>query len=167
MSLPITEQPRTEVAWVDVADVPVATVRYDGITQDALVTCIDEGFNVLRAAIDAGVVAPAGSPLAVYHGDPSATFDAEIAFPVVTALTGEFEHAGVVVRPSVLAGGRYATVTHLGGYDGLGPAWGNLLGAVGAAGEQPAGRYVEVYLTEPSPEADPATMRTELFAPLA
>ena len=165
--MPITEQPRTEAAWIDVADVPVAAIRYDGVTLDTLAACFDEGFNVLRAAIDAGVVVPAGPPLAVYHGDPTATFDVEIAFPVVTALTGEYEHAGVVVRASALAGGRYATVTHLGGYDGLGPAWGNLLGAVGAAGEQPAGRFVEVYLTQPSPEADPATMRTELFAPLA
>ncbi|HEY5854542.1 MAG TPA: GyrI-like domain-containing protein [Aldersonia sp.] len=166
MSLPITEQPRTEVEWLDVADVPLAAIRYDGITQDALVTCFDEGFNALRAAIEAGVVVPAGSPLAVYHGDPSATFDAEIAFPVVTPLTSESEHAGLVVRPSVVAGGRYATVTHVGGYDGLGPAWGGLLGAVAAAGAQPEHRFVEVYVTEPSPEADPATMRTELFAPV-
>lgn len=166
MTLPLSEQPRTNVEWVDVPDVPLATIRFDAITQDALVPCFDAGFAALRDAIDAGVVVPAGPPLAVYHGDPSATFDAEIAFPVVTPLAGESEHLSALVRPSVVPAGRYATVTHVGGYDGLGHAWGNLLAAVGAAGEQPAVRFVEVYLTEPSPEADPATMRTDLFVPV-
>lgn len=166
MSLPITEQPRTVIEWFDVPDVPLAAIRYDGITQDSLVESFDGGFNALRTAIEAGVVVPSGPPLAVYHGDPTARFDLEVAFPVLTPLTGESEHAGLVVRPSVVAGGRYATVTHVGGYDGLGLAWGGLLGAVAASGAQPEGRFVEVYLTEPNPEADPATMRTELFAPV-
>lgn len=84
----------------------------------------------------------------------------------MTPLTGESEHAGLFVRAPVVAGGRYATVTHVGEYDGLGPPWGGLLGAVGLSGALPEGRFVEVYATEPSPAADPAAMRIELFAPV-
>ena len=41
------------------------------------------------------------------------------------------------------------------------------MGQVAAAGETPELPFWEVYVTEPSPEMDPADLRTDLFTRLA
>ena len=66
------------------------------------------------------------------------------------------------VTASVLPAGRIARGVHSGSFDGLGDAWGALIGAVAADGLTPGSTMWEVYLTEPSPDMDPADLRTEL-----
>ena len=60
------------------------------------------------------------------------------------------------------SGGRVARTVHAGGYDGLGEAWGSLIGWAAEQGLAPTGEMWEVYLTEPTPDGDPADNRTEL-----
>lgn len=72
----------------------------------------------------------------------------------------------LVARASALPGGRVATAAHLGGYDRLGEAWQTFMGALEAQGLRAAVPFWEVYTTEPSPEMDPATLRTDLFTVL-
>ena len=68
-----------------------------------------------------------------------------------------------MLTASELPAGTIARTTYVGGYDGLGAAWGAFLGEIGASGRAPDVPFWEVYVTEPSPDADPATMRTDLF----
>ena len=58
-----------------------------------------------------------------------------------------------------------ATVSHLGGYDGLPRAWGDLMQRVADDGNQPALPFWEVYVSEPGTDVDPSTLRTDLVTP--
>jgi effector-binding domain-containing protein len=147
-------------------DTAIAAVRFEHATQATLIEAFDGGFGALGAAAAAGAVQPAGPAVAVYHGDPMGEFDLEVAFPVLEPLAAEAEFAGRVIRPSTIEGARCAVATHIGGYDGLGAAWGSVVAAVTADGADIPGRWIEVYVTQPGPDVDPATMRTELIAPV-
>jgi effector-binding domain-containing protein len=164
--LPISEVPRSEVEWIEFDDVATAAIRFDQITQATLIEVFDKGFGTLGAAADAGAFVPAGPAVAVYHGDPMAVFDLEVALPVAVPLANEVEFANHRLRPSVVRGGRCAVRSHVGAYDGLGDAWQSVVAAVLASGAVLSDRWIEVYVTEPGPDVDPATLRTELIAPV-
>ena len=70
------------------------------------------------------------------------------------------------IVPSELPAGRVAVVSHLGGFDGLGRAWGRLLGEIQGRGLSAGTPFWESYVTEPSPDMDPATLRTDLYCPV-
>jgi effector-binding domain-containing protein len=56
-----------------------------------------------------------------------------------------------------------ARLVHAGGYDQLGEAWGRLGAWIAGQGLTPGADLWEVYVTGPSPDTDPADLRTELF----
>jgi effector-binding domain-containing protein len=60
-----------------------------------------------------------------------------------------------------------ARVVHAGSFDGLSEAWQRLGAWIGEQGLEPSDDYWEVYLTEPSPDMDPADLRTELNWPVS
>ena len=127
------------------------------VPMDRLPEFFDGAFGALAAAVgeqDAGVAGPA---FALYHRPPTDTADLEVGFPTVRAV----DPAGDV-RASALPGGRVARMVHAGSFAGLGPAWERLGGWIAAQGLQPGETFWEVYLTEPSPDMDPAQLRTEL-----
>ncbi len=157
---PISAMPRTTPEQVRLVAVPTAVVRRAALTMDGLRGFFDAGFAALAAA-----VTPAGPAFAIYRGDPATVFDAEIGFPVTTPLAASVP-GDVVVDPSSFPPGPALALSHVGGYDTLSQSWQALVTAVGATGAIPTSTFIEVYLTEPRPDSDPATMRTELFAPL-
>ena len=132
-----------------------AVVRHEGVTLADLRDIFDSGYGRIVAA---GVV-PTGPAFALYPGDPTATFDLEVGFPADTVPADD-----VVVESSIPGGAAY-TLTHLGGYDGLGGSWERVLTAVADDGGA-AGLLLEVYVTQPEPDMDPATLRTDLHAVL-
>ncbi|WP_169823312.1 GyrI-like domain-containing protein [Aldersonia kunmingensis] len=164
MSLPIADTPHDEVQYTEFDDVPIASIRFNGVTIDKLVELFDPAFGALGAAIGAGAFVPTGPALAVYRGDPMSSFDLEVAFPVAEALAGETEAAGQTIRPSVISGGQCAVRSHVGSFDGLGDAWGTIVTAVQSSGKSLGEQWLEVYVTQPTPDTDPATLRTELIA---
>jgi effector-binding domain-containing protein len=145
----LDEQPTAVVAAV----IPVADVA----------AFFDRVFTVLPAALADQGVTPIGAAFARYRSMPSETLDVEAGFPVDRAI----EPAGEV-EPSTLPGGAVARTVLEGGFEGLGTAWQTLATWLGASGHRPAtGGIWEVYLTEPTPDMDPADLRTELNWPLA
>ena len=58
-------------------------------------------------------------------------------------------------------------MVHAGSFDGLSEAWQRLGAWIGGQGLTPANDYWEVYVTEPSPDMDPADLRTELNWPVS
>jgi effector-binding domain-containing protein len=157
---PISAAPRTAPERVRLVAVPTAVVRRAALRMDGIRGFFDAGFAALGAA-----VTPAGPAFAIYRGDPATVFDAEIGFPVTAPLAASVP-GEVVVDPSSMPPGPALALSHLGGYDTLGQTWEKLVAAVAATGAIPTSTFIEVYVTEPGPDADPATMRTELFAPL-
>lgn len=117
----------------------------------------DNAFGRVAAAVDRQEVTPT-SAFGLYLSPPSDRLELEVGFVV----DGPIQADGDVV-PSSLPGGRAARLTHVGPYDDLSGSWGRLMAWVGEQGLAPGGPMWEVYVTEPTPETDPATLRTDLF----
>jgi effector-binding domain-containing protein len=153
--------------------VPTAVVRATGVPMATIAGFFDSAFGKAFPALFAAGVTPAGPAFARYTNttqEPEFTADIEIGFPLARPLAdlheGEpAEVDGMQVVGSELPAGDVAVTSHVGAYDGLGEAWGGLMGAIGAMGRAPGEPFWESYVTEPSPDMDPATLRTDLFCP--
>ena len=133
-----------------------ATVR-----MEALRTFFDNSFSLLFSTLDRQQVQAVGAPYARYRGQPTDTVDVEVGIPTSRLVEPEED-----VRPSELPGGEVVTATHVGAYDGLGRSYAALAGWIGEQGRAPSSSMWEVYLTEPTPDTDPATLRTQIYWPL-
>jgi effector-binding domain-containing protein len=113
-------------------------------------------------------VAPAGPPFFRYNViDMERELNVEAGVPVPTAVEGDDR-----VIAGVLPAGRYATAVHVGHYDGLIGAVDDLLRWAESQGlewdkssaedGEHWGCRLEIYLTDPSQQVDPATWETQL-----
>lgn len=143
---------------VDTAVVPIRQVAVDDLT-----AAFDAGFGELIEVLTDQGTEIAGPAFAHYVSPPADRFDLDIGMPVASPV-----QASGRVRAAELPDQRVARLVHHGGYDGLSAAWARLTEWVAEQGlpVDPAAGWWEVYVTEPSPEADPADMRTELNLPL-
>lgn len=159
--------PWAEVTFLEAPEIPtVVNVAHD-YPMAEMASLFDTTFSALFPAMGSHGLHPAGAPFSLHHRMPTDTCDLEVGIPVDRALDGPVTTpAGITLTPSVLPAGRIAVVSYLGAYDGLGPAWGDFMGAVVAAGEQPDLPFWEIYVTEPTPDTDPATLRTDLVTRL-
>lgn len=110
-----------------------------------------------------GEVFQAPGPLFSYHlrMDP-VVFDLEVGVPVGPG----FEPQGRVVA-SELPAVEVARGVHEGGYEGLGPSWGELRARLEAQGIPRTEGLWESYARGPESSSNPAAWRTELNQPLA
>ncbi|GAA2783588.1 GyrI-like domain-containing protein [Saccharopolyspora taberi] len=121
----------------------------------------DRSFQEIGRTLAAQSLAPTGPAFGLYHGIPGETAELEVGFP-----TGRpVEPTGDVVAGS-LPSGRVARLVHEGAFDGLGTSWERLGTWIGEQGLTPGSVFWEVYLTEPGPDVDPGTLRTELNWPV-
>lgn len=137
---------------------PAVIVRHLGVRAEQLAGLFDAGYRALAAS---GAVID-GPAFAVYRGDPSATFDLDIGFPVDEPLGEPVLVGDLTVQASELPGGELLGLTHVGPYDALPQSWERLVGAAAERALEPSG-FFEVYVTEPSPDIDPTILRTDLF----
>jgi effector-binding domain-containing protein len=147
----------------ELAELPAATTAVIAavVPADQLVALFDRSFSTLAAAVAGQGVAVEGPAFALYHGEPAETVDLEVGF-----VTGGTVQPDGEVRAGTLPGGRVARLVHRGGYDGLGSSWGRLRAWIEQQGLTPGRDLWEVYVTEPSPDMDPADLRTELNWPV-
>lgn len=117
----------------------------------------DRSFGELGRVLGDQGMTPRSAAFALYHGAPTDVADLEVGFATDAPVTP----AGDVVVGSLPAG-RVARSVHAGSFDGLGDAWGALMARIVERGLTPGSSMWEVYLTEPSPDMDPAALRTEL-----
>ncbi|WP_256839066.1 GyrI-like domain-containing protein [Ornithinimicrobium faecis] len=141
--------------------VPTAVVR-ERVTMDDLPGLFDRAFTTIGPVLEAQGVQPAGAAFGYYLSMPTGSFELEAGLPVTTPITD----AGEVIA-SELPAGDVARATHAGAYDTLGESWGALVAWAEEQGRTVTTRMWEVYVTDPSPEMDPATLRTDLFLLLA
>lgn len=151
-------EPLTEPTLVTREAHPAAVVRHRGVRMDQLRGLFDESFPAIAAS---GAVID-GPAFAVYRGHPEEAFDLDIGFTVAEPLAQPVAVGELTVEASELPGGELFGLTHVGSYDALGDSWARLAHAVGEQGLRMSA-FFEVYVTEPSPEIDPATLRTDLF----
>lgn len=140
--------------------------RFERVTMEGIREHFDGGFRRLAGVLAEHGILPTGAAFAHYDREPSTPFTLEVGFPVGWEHEGLEFAADAGVALSRLPGGRVARLSHVGGYEGLGAAWGRLGAFVAREEARPIGGFWEVYVTEPTPGADPAAMRTDLFMPV-
>ena len=165
------DEPVNGVRVLRAPAVPTAVVRADHVRMATIAGLFDAVFGTAFPAAFARGLKPAGAAFALYTSltegaDPVA--DVEIGFPLDGPLIEQLDDEpvevdGLRVVASVLPAGDVAVTTHLGGYDELGRAWGEFLAEIGAMGRAPATPFWETYVTDPSPDMDPADLRTDLY----
>jgi len=141
-------------------EVRVGTVRHIGPYDR-----ISQAFEQLSKLMTGAKRPPNPQLLALYYDDPDATAadrlrsDAALSFPVGTDVP-----AGLIERR--VPAGKYASLVHVGTYDGLPKAWAALKKEVAARGLRTTGAAsYELYLDDPM-KAAPGELRTELFIPV-
>ena len=113
------------------------------------------------ATVAAQGLAPAGVVFSHHFRMQPDVFDFEVGVPVATAVqeTGR-------VKAAHWPAARVAHTVYVGGYAGLGAAWGEFKAWVAAQGLQPASDLWECYAAGPESGLDSSQWRTELFQPL-
>jgi len=150
----ITEAPEIPTAVVVQRDFPM----YD------MPSLMDGTFSHLAEALAAEGIHPIGPAFSLHHRAPVATADLEVGLPVDAPLTSALElPSGYEVVGSVIPGGRVGWISHVGGYGGLAEKWGAFTEDLGESDEQMTYPFWEFYVTEPHPDMNPATLRTDLF----
>lgn len=142
---------------IETESVPAVVVR-GKIPVAELRDFFDRSFGQIGQACAAQGIVPNGPAFARYHGAPAEIVDLEVGLPTASPV-----QAAGGVEPGSLPAGRVATATHIGGYDGLGAAWGQVGDWLGEQDLTPTETLWEVYVTEPGPDVDPDTMRTDVF----
>ena len=153
----ITTEPLAQPTLVALGGGATAVVRSRSVTVATLRPLFDSGFSAIAAS---GAV-PTGPAFARYLGDPSGTFDLELGFPVAQA-PSEPVRGLVTVEASEYPSGEALALSHLGAYGSLHEDWARLADEAQRQHLDPS-EWLEVYVTEPSPETDPTTLRTDLF----
>ena len=140
-------------------DAAAATTAVIGavVTREELVNFFDRSFSTVATVLSDQDIVIESPAFARYHRPPTEDVDLEVGFVTARAVRPDRD-----VRPGSLPGGRVARLVHKGGYDQLGTSWSRLSSWIDAQGLTPGPDRWEVYVTEPSPQIDPAALRTEL-----
>src|SRR5690606_39855912 len=145
-----------EPTVVELTEATTAVIR-EVVDMAALPQFFDRAFSAIADVVGKQGVSIVGAAFARYYGVPTTSADLEVGFPTDRPV----QPPGDVVAGS-LPGGRVARVIHHGSYDRLGESWQRLQSWLEQSGHTPGVDIWEVYLTEPTPDMDPATLRTEL-----
>lgn len=148
-----------EVESTELVEQPVAVVKAT-LSASEIGSWIHQAFSSAGEVAGTQGVGPAGPPFARYHMLDGERFDIEAGFPTFKPIEAEGE-----VQPSTLPGTSAARTVHVGPFDGVQPAYAALYEWIESHGHQPSGDPWEVYLSDPNTEPDPATWRTEIYAP--
>lgn len=157
-------EPFADVLVTEVPEVPTAVVSRQSFPTAEMSSLMDACFSHLFPALAGAGVTPIGPAFALHRRMPVDTADVEIGVPIDRPLPETLTlPSGLEVSASVLPAGRAAAISHIGGYDALAEKWGEFTELVGDAGEQMTYPFWELYVTPPTPQTDPATLRTDLF----
>ncbi|RUT31141.1 AraC family transcriptional regulator [Arsenicitalea aurantiaca] len=164
----LSSPPRSELEILETTEIPAAVIRRRAFPVADLRTLFDGAFGALFPALAAAGIKPVAPPFSLYTSHPGATVDIDVGVPIERPLAQSIEGGnGYLVEPASLPAGQVATISHLGAYDGLGQAWGGFMNTLAARGERPGFPLWEVYVTEPTPETAPETLRTDLYVLLS
>ena len=119
------------------------------------------GYNELMSTLKDQGITPTGPWFSHHLRMDPAVFDFEIGVPVAT----DVKPAGRV-KPGQLPATKVARTTYRGGYEGLGPAWGEFEAWLKNSGHNAASDLWEVYAVGPETGPDASNYRTELNRPL-
>ncbi|HET8930688.1 MAG TPA: hypothetical protein VFN21_08530 [Acidimicrobiales bacterium] len=152
------EGPELHLAAVQMHDFPLAEMP----------RLMDGTFPGIFAALDGAGSVVCGPPLSLHSRIPTDTADLALGVPVTAALANELElSSGFRVVGTPCPTGPVAATSYLGGYEGLGEAWGRFMRDIAAAGHTPGTTFFEAYVLNPAETPDLSKLRTDLVLFLA
>lgn len=154
----------TEPTYTQAAAIPTVVVKRTDFPLAEMGALFDSTFGAMFPALAERGITPTGAAFSLHHRMPSDTTDLEVGLPVSAPLGERVTVGGVTLEDSELPAGSVAHVTYVGGYEGIGDAWGQFMGAIVASGRAPVFPFWEVYTTQPTPDLDPATLHTDLYS---
>ncbi len=138
-------------------------VKFTDFPMKDMPAAFDSTFGTVFPVLGEQGITAIGPAFALYHRMPTDTATFEVGIPVDQPLANPFTtDTGVVIEPSRLPAGDVARVSYFGPYNALPEGWGTFMYALSTAGKEPDLPFWELYVTEPSPDIDPATLRTDL-----
>src|SRR5690606_24062632 len=146
---------------VEIEPVHLAIIR-EQIPLEEIGTLFDRAFRTMPERVAAQGRQLTGAAYGLTFSRPTDMIDIAAGFPVDAPIDPEGD-----MVPFTTPGGTAARYEHRGAYDGLSEAYGQLFAWLEREGLAPGPVMWEIYVTEPSPEADPADMITEITIPLA
>lgn len=157
--------PATDVEFQNAGEIHTVVQKVIDHPMSDMATMFDSTFEAIGPLIGDGSIRPIGPGFSLHHRQPTETATFEVGLPVdgPVATLSPAEN-GVELKASTIPGGQIARISHIGPYDTLPEAWGAFVQAIAAAGKEILLPFWEVYVTEPTPDGDPATLRTDLFA---
>ena len=137
-----------------------ATIRFT-IPRDQIMSVMGPAIGEVMAAVTAQGIGPAGPVYSRHFRMDPGIFDFEVGVPVRAPVSRVGR-----VQPSEIPAATVARTIYHGGYEGLGPAWGEFDRWVAANGHVASGELWEFYVKGPESGPDPAEWQTELNRPL-
>ena len=145
---------------IDTKPQPAAVIHLT-IPREKIVEVMGPGHNELMSTLKAQGITPTGPWFSHHFRMDPKVFDFEIGVPVSSEVTPSGR-----VKPGQLPAAKVARTTYHGGYEGLGPAWGEFDKWLNEHGHATAGDLWEVYTAGPETGNDSTLYRTELNRPL-
>lgn len=134
------------------------------VRTDEMAAFYDSAYERVVTAIAGAGGQIAGPAIGWYHGMPSDTVDVAAGFPVAGLAAGALTDGVQVLE---IPGGRAVVALYVGAYEGLPGAWEQLERWRAEHAGDGRGDYWEEYVTEPTPDGDPALNQTRIVLPLA
>lgn len=142
-------------------EVQLAAVIRLTIPREEIQSVMGPGFGELMSTLVQQGLMPAGPAFSHHFRMDPAIFDFEIGVPVSKPVT-----AAGRVKPGTLPAAKVARTVYHGGYEGLGPAWGEFNQWLQDNGHTPADELWEFYVSGPESGPDPSQWQTELNRPV-
>lgn len=158
-------EPASTIEFLEVHEIQTIVQRVTDYPMAEMAAIFDSTFEALFPLLEAEGIQPTGPAFSLHHRQPTDTATLEVGMPVNKLLrSSRSMESGAILEPSTLPGGIIARISHIGAYDQLPTAWGEFMESIVAAGKQPKFPLWEVYVSEPTPEMDASTLRTDLIA---
>lgn len=150
------DEPKVVETQVQRAAVIHLTIPRDKIQEE-----MGPGYHELMTTLKEQGITPTGPWFSHHFRMDPAVFDFEIGVPV----SADVKPSGRV-KAGELPAARVARTVYRGGYEGLGPAWGEFDAWLKNEGHNTAGDLWEVYAAGPETGPDSSNYQTELNRPL-
>ena len=138
-----------------------AAVIHLTIPRNQIQEAMGPGYNELMSTLQEQGITPTGPWFSHHFRMDPAVFDFEIGVPV----SADVKPAGRV-KAGQLPATKVARTTYRGGYEGLGPAWGEFEAWLKENGHTGAPDLWEVYTAGPETGPDASNYQTQLNRPL-